>query len=318
MEPDFKKHMKSNFFLFGALVLSATSAFAQFPLVAPAFSGSGLGFTGHPDNGYGIVGYSTTGDFAPDRGHSVGGVVLNAPNYQPVFDVRAHYYIAGMQDSPFTKVGPKIATAHATTPVNLSNLATFVANNINVGYSDIRFNFGANNPAAPTTTWNLGADVQGSDWTGSMASPVEQRIYRGDPSEVGSSLYFQDTQIIVFGYSALYETVNYGATTGGGDDVISAYSDAVTATMVGGLAGDALGLAEALMADIMAGGGKVQLVFDSIQTITYVTAPELGFIHGNYAFSGTIMVVPEPASSAALLGAAALTGVVMSRRRRRA
>ncbi len=310
--------MKSTTYLLGALILSAASAFAQFPLVLPAFSGTGLGFTGHPDDGYGIVGYSTTGVAAPDRGHSVGGVVLNAPNFQPLFDVRAHYYIAGMQDSPFAKEGPKIATAHATTPFNLPNLASFVADTVGVNYSDIRFNFGANNPAQLNTTWNLGADTQGSDWTGSMASSLEQRIYRGDPAEVGSSLYFQDTPIIVFGYSPLYEKVDYGATTGGGDDTISAYSDAVTATMIDGLAGDALGLAEAFMADVAAGGGKVRLLFDTVQTITYVTDPELGYIHGNYSFSGAIMVVPEPASAAALLGAVALAGVVASRRRRRA
>lgn len=311
----FKTFMKSLPCYLGAMVVSAASVFAQFPLVTPAFSGSGLGFTGHPDEGFGIVGYSTTGAVAPDRGHSVGGVVLNAPNFQPLFDVRAHYYITGMQNSPFATSAEKVATARATTPINLPNLAAFVAETVEVSFSDIRFNFGNNSGSPLTSSWNLGADAQGVDWTGGLGSSVEERIYRADPAEASSALYFRDTPIIVFGYSPLYETINYGATTAGHDDLISAFSDPVSAMIVDGLAGNALDLANAFLADVAAGGGKVRLLFDTVQTVTYMTNPELGYIHGNYSFSGSIMVVPEPASYASLVGGGVLAGVLTRRRR---
>lgn len=310
--------------LLGLLPLFASPLLhAQLPLSVPAASPMRLGLIGTPADGFGITGYRNVFLDQPDTGHLVSGVVLNAPDPHPnpLYKLYADYYITGIDNSPFTKPSAGVAAARATTPFNLVHLPAYLGSN-SLSYGDIHFRFGQATAGDIDSSWNLGGDAIGQDWSGSLASSIEQRIYAADPGSVEASLWFAGVKIITFGYSSLYEVIDFGATGDPGDDVIRAYSDAVVPFIVAGLSDHALGVAEAFLDDVFAGGGLVRLDFDTIQPVSYSTNPEAhagkAYIHANYAFSGSISIIPEPAHIGLGAAFAALGLVAAGRRRRRA
>lgn len=252
-----------------------------------------LGFTGDPNAGYGITGYRNYQLVQFNTGHLVSGVIQNAPNppWPPQNLFYADYYITGINNSPFSKPAEGIAAARATTSYNLNYLPAYIADN-SLSYGSIRFHFGQTGRAPNLqNSWNLGADDLGVEWTGNLTSPIENRIYTANTALVETSLYYNDTKIIVFGYSPLYEIINYGGTEDPADDIIQAYSNKVTAQIVDGLGGHALGVAQAFMQDVVSGGGYVQLYFNTVQAATYTGLPETysgtQYIVANYSFEGS-------------------------------
>jgi hypothetical protein len=139
------------------------------------------------------------------------------------------------------------------------------------------------------------------NWSGNLGSSVEERIYQANPAEVFSGLFFDGTKIVDFGYSDIYEILDYGGTQLGNDDTIVAYSDPVSASKEAGLNPVNDGLADAILADIVVAGGKIQLRFDTVQSISSFS-DENGAGDGlwvnNLGFSGSLQVVPEPSEYA--------------------
>ena len=312
--------MKLPILLSTTAIITTTSAFA-FPLSLPSESATKLDFVGNPSNGYGITGYRNAFTGQPNTGHQVSDVIQNAPT-PVVFEVEtyhyyADYYITSLDNSPFTNpLGAKLGAAQATTPSFMVNLASYVANN-SLSYGDITLSYGQTG-ADIQDSWNLGADTINADWTGSLASTIENRQYTADPADVAASLSYAGTTIINFDYSNFYEIIDYGPTPGEGDDSISAYSDQATATLAGGLGGHALNVGQSIIDDINAGGGLVQLYFDTIQVASYITEDEVygatPYFHANYSFSGSLMVVPEPSAYAFVFGVLALSTTFVRRR----
>lgn len=290
---------------FGAFSLFVIPLQAQFPLELPEISTSRLNLVGNHADGFGITGYRNAVTGQPNSGHVVTGVIQNAPDTAPpphppvALDYYADYYISGRSSAPFYDAGSPAAAA-ATSATGMTHLTTYLTVNT-LSFNSVRFDFGAVGGAANLqNSWNLGADSFGNEWTGNMASPIENRIYAANSGQVETYLLFNAERIVNFGYSNLYEIINYGPTSGPGDDSIQAYSDAVSATIVPGLAGEALGVAEAFLADVAAGGGSVQLYFDTFQAAAYTDTPQFyvdtNYLAANYDFSGSIMIVPEPSA----------------------
>lgn len=253
----------------------------------------------------GVAGFFRIATGQGDSGHGLGtGVVQNSPDA-----TRAYYYLIGAEGTPHGS--NPTDTAFGASLVGLANTANyFTSNGGGVGSFSLRFGPTGNDP---TKTWNLGADTQGADWHGSAASTIEERIYQANPADVSAGLYYAGTEILTFGYSPLYMVIDYGATTGTGDDTILAFSDPVTASKKSGLSLYNSGLADALLADINAHGGQVQLNFNSIQPATredFVGGP---YLYGAFAFQGSLQVVPEPSEYALIMGGLALLGAAWRR-----
>lgn len=297
-------------------------AFSQFNFELPLDTGIGLHLLGNPaagGNDAGIVGFHRFVDGQADSGHAVQNVVLNAPTtgFPSPYNYRADYYIAALGNGP-NAANPNHPAAKATGQSGLTQLDAFMTINALV-YSDIAFFFGPKAGEDLTETWNLGADIISQDWYGDLTSSVEERIYQANPDNVVVGLAYQGMPIIEFGYSALYEILDYGPTAENDDDTIQAFSDPVAATAVDALAGDALGLATAFLADVNANGGLVQLRFDTFQPISYLVHDSFEFTSSQYLFSGSIQVVsavPEPSHYALMLGLVS-GGFLWVRRRRR-
>ena len=229
------------------------------------------------------------------------GVIQNAPSMPggPENQFYADYYITGIDNSPFAKPNGGLAAAVATTPSNMTNLMDYMSNNSSATTTSPSTSDRASAQISKTAgTWE--ATPRTAIGPAALASSVENRIYAADQAEVSTYLAYQGTKIVDFGYSPLYEIIDYGATTLTNDDSIAAYSDAVSATAADGLAGDDLAIALALIADVSENGGLVQLYFDTIQAATYTGTPEAyngtNYLVANYQFSGAIMVVPEPST----------------------
>lgn len=214
-----------------------------------------------------------------DSGHAV--ISQNAPAS------RAYYYIAGAAHASW----PADST-EAAVGTSLTGLPTTSAYLTGKGWDATGFSFRAGQAGGdPDKTWNLGGDVLNTDWFASGASTTEERIYAAAaPADVDSLLDFNGTPILSFGYSPLFMILDYG-TGPGGSDTIKAFSNPVAATKQAGLSGDLGGLADALLEDIAANGGSVQLRFDTIQAATRADYDEAGFRHGLFAFGGAIQMV---------------------------
>jgi hypothetical protein len=255
----------------------------------------------------GVAGFSSIAPGAPDYGHGLGAAaVQNSPE-----GTRAYYYLSGMERTPAGETD----TAHGTSLSGMASTAGyFLANSGSATLFTLRFGSAG---ADPARTWNLGADDNGLNWFGNPGSTLEERIYQADPSEVRASLFYQGDELLIFSYSDLYMAIDYGPTQNPNDDTIRAFSDPVAATKASGLAGFNDGLADALLADIGANGGGVQLNFHNIQPATRNDLVDDNYLYGTFAFDGALQLVPvpEPAATAALSGLG-LLGFALWRRRR--
>ncbi len=186
----------------------------------------------------------------------------------------------------------------------MANSSTYITNNT-LDASLLTLRFGAT--GGLTTGWSLSPDTNGTNYSANAGSPIENRIYTAPSANVTSGLYYNGTKLLTFGYTPLYMILDY-QTAAPTDDIIQAYSDAVGFTIEGGLGGNDLGLANALIDDFNAGGGLAQLRFDSIQAATredygnISVPPNPGeYVFGVFSFNGSVQAVPEPASATLIL-----------------
>lgn len=301
------------------LLGGVVTASAQFGFALPADSGTSLQLSGNPNlETTGIMGFHRLATAQVDSGHSIEGVILNAPStgFGSPYDYRAEYYIADYGHGPYSGNVTDPA-ARATGQQNLVNFDGAMQNE-GANYGDITFYFGPAAGQGLTATWNLGNDTLGQDWYGDLSSSVEERIYTANPAQVTVGLAYLGQPIVTFGYSDLYEIINYGATANTNDDTIQAYSDAVSVFAVAGLGVAEQALADAFLADVAAGGGAAQLRFDTFQPATYIAGPSFEWVQSTYSFGGSIQIVsavPEPETYGALLGIL-MGGFIWQRRRR--
>ena len=288
--------------LISSLTLSQSTTIAGvFSLSLPNDSGTSISLSGDLAQGYGVAGYMNEVEGNANSGHLLENVVLNAPvipDGPGSRNLTAHYYVSGREAGPFANGATDTAFASGLNGMNSTgNYVNNQALNLNL----LTFRFGPNNGQPNTSTWNLGGDQLNVDWSGNLASSVEERIYKANPADVSSGLYFDGTKILDFGYSDIYEILDYGGTQLGNDDTISAYSNPVSASKEAGLNPVNDGLADAILADIVVAGGKIQLRFDTFQPISSF-GDENGAGDGlwvnNLGFSGSLQVVPEPSEYA--------------------
>ena len=288
-------------------------------LQLPDDSGTSIALDGTVAQGFGVTGFMNEAEGQANSGHLLEGVVLNAPiipDGPGSRNLTAHYYISGRGTGPFPNGGTDAAF---TSGLNNFNSTQTYVNDQALNLSLLTFRFGPSNGQA-TSTWNLGADVNGQNWSGNIGSSVEERIYTANPADVSSGLFYNNTQVLEFGYSDVYEILDYGGTMLGNDDTIVAYSDPVNANKSNGLVGVADGLADALLADIGNGGGQVQLRFTSFQPISSFTDENGagdGLWPNNLGFAGAIQVVPEPEEYGFLFACLLLGMVLVHRDRQR-
>lgn len=275
-------------------------AVAQLSLSLPAASSVRLGFSG--DNA------GTAGGVAASAfGHAI--TAQNAPN-----GTFAYTYLLGAESAGTSLGYTDTAKASAGTTTGMGSTAAYITGN-SLSFSNLTLRFGPT--GAASGTWNLGSDVLGVNYYQNAGSPIEERIYSANANAVQAALYYAGTKIMTFGYTPMNMIINYGATTSGNDDTIQAYSAPVSFNVVSGLSGTSAGLAQALAGDFTAGGGLVQLRFDSFQTATRVDAAGTLGATGIFSFSGSIQAIPEPSTYAAWAGALALAMGVWVRRRAR-
>ncbi len=288
-------------------------------LQLPDDSGTSIALDGTVAQGYGVTGFMNEVEGLADAGHLLEAVVLNAPiipDGPGSRNLTAHYYIAGRGTGPFPNGGTDAAF---TSGLNNFNSTQTYVNDQALNLSMLTFRFGPSNGQA-TSSWNLGADVNGQNWSGNIGSSVEERVYTANPADVSSGLFYNGTQVLEFGYSDVYEILDYGGTMLGNDDTVVAYSDPVNANKSNGLNGVADGLADALLADIGNGGGQVQLRFTTFQPISSFTDENGagdGLWPNNLGFSGAIQVVPEPGEYGLLFGGLLLGAVLVRRARQK-
>lgn len=298
--------------LAGIAVASSFSLAAQV-FNFPAQSANRISFEG-TSPGEGVVAfldwpnwpnYPSTG--GSGAGHLVGpSIIKNSPQSH------ACYYSIGRESGP--ALGrPQNNTAHGLALFGLPATSAYLAQG---SVASLGYQYGPTG-ADDKKTWNLGQDQQGIDWFGNPNSSVENRIYRANPAEVAAKITYGAQAILTLGYSPIYMTIDYGATTDGGDDQIQAFTDAVTLSKVAGLPVFEDGLANALLADIGQFGGKVQMTFDTFQTATREDALEGGFVYGIFGYQGSLQAVPEPSEYAAVFGFLALAGAWVVRRNRK-
>ena len=279
----------------------STAKGGAFNLSLPNDSGTSISFDGNLAQGYGVSGYMNEAEGNADSGHLLENIVLNAPIIPDGLGSRnltAHYYISGREAGPFANAATD--TAFASGLNNMNNTGIYVNDQaLNLGL--LTFRFGPNNGQPNTSSWNLGGDQLNVDWSGNLGSSVEERIYKANPANVFSGLFFDGTKIVDFGYSDIYEILDYGGTQLGNDDSIIAYSDPVAASKEAGLNVLQNGLADAILADTIVAGGKIQLRFDTIQPISSFSDENGGgdgLWVNNLGFSGSLQVVPEPSEYA--------------------
>jgi hypothetical protein len=298
---------------------ASVPATAQFGFDLPADSGTSLQFAGDPNSATnGIMGFHWLATGQVDSGHLVEGVIQNAPvsGFPSPYRYRADYYIADYGHGPYS--GSEFdPAARSTGHQNMVNFDAAMVNN-GMNYNDISFYFGPAEGQPLTSTWNLGTDTLGVEWFGDLNSPLEERIYSANPAEVVVGLSVLGTPFITFGYSDLYEIINYGATTATNDDTIQAYSDPVLAYAADELGAIQQELADAFLADVALGGGAVQLRFDTVQPASYIAGPGMDWVVAEYSFGGSVQVVsavPEPETYAGIFSLL-IGGFVWMRRRR--
>ncbi|BBD63725.1 hypothetical protein NIES4072_26190 [Nostoc commune NIES-4072] len=262
----------------------------------PINSENRLTFSGEPFQNQGYTVFSNLNPISLDSGHQV--INLNGVGNAP-------YYVTGRQGSP------EVPPSYATRATSLNEIAGFpmfskyIKNN-GITLDNVGFAFGQKSDRDFTKTWNLGDDRLGKDWFASSDSTIEERIYKANPDDVEAFLSFDRQKIVDFGYSDIYGAINYGATTSVSDDSDVAFTDPMTVKKVIGLDPIEDALANAFLQDVVAGGGKVQLVHEEYQP------DETNFILGNgfgginLRFGASIQVVstrsvPEPSLALGLL-----------------
>lgn len=248
-----------------------------FPLAFPGATPISIGMTGTNTSAVGgVAGGSLSGHSLISQGAPPGAV--------------AYYYLEGAEATGLSTPGlvPYSATAQTTALNNMAATSQVFTDNPGLSKSLLRLRFGPT--GAQSTTWNLGADINGTNYSASAGSPIEDRIYAADPGAVEAALYYNTTKLLTFGYSAMYMIINYQPAP----DTVQAYSDGVSYAAVGGLTGTNHSLAAAIVSDFNAGGGLAQLRFDSIQNATRLDAGGVLGAYGLFSFTGTVQAVPEP------------------------
>jgi len=275
-------------------------------LTLPQLSGHRINMygdnSGSPREGLGA--FSRIAEGQADSGHYT--ISLHAPA-----GTRAYYYVAGLEHTP-DPTSPT-DTAFGTSLTGMADTTAYF--NAHGGSALLLSLRCGQSGADRTKTWNLGGDQQNLNWWGSADSTIEERKYEAIPANIESALYYNGTRLLNFGYTPFYMIIDYGPTTANNDDVISAYSDAVSATKLPGLPGYEDGLANAILGDMAANGGLAQLYFQTIQSATREDFFDAQFAYGAFAFSGSIQIVPEPAQFAPVAGLLALALVRVLRRR---
>lgn len=303
------------------LILSQLAARGgAFNLSLPNDSGTSISFDGNVAQSYGVSGYMNEAEGNADSGHLLENIVLNAPiipDGPGSRNLTAHYYISGRETGPFANGASD--TAFASGLNNMNDTGDYVNNQaLNLGL--LTFRFGANNGQPNTSSWNLGGDQLNVDWSGNLASSVEERIYKANAENVFSGLFFDGTKVVDFGYSDIYEILDYGGNQLGNDDSIIAYSDPVAASKEAGLNALLDGLADAILSDINGAGGQIQLRFDSIQAISSFDDENGGgdgLWVNNLGFSGTLQVVPEPSEYALAVAISLAVFIALRSQRKR-
>jgi hypothetical protein len=186
---------------------------------------------------------------APDAGHE--STALNA------LPGGAGYYTMGRDLSPYSTGATRSTTLQNIT--GFPNLSNYLKSN-NIPLSSIGYSYGQKNGLDFTKALNLGEDKFGQDWFASPDSPIEERIYKANPDDVEDYLLFGTTKVINLGYSDFYFAADNGATRGVNDNFNVFWSNQVPAFKAAGLDPLASGLADALLADLAATGGGIQVV----------------------------------------------------------
>ncbi|MFH7029834.1 MAG: PEP-CTERM sorting domain-containing protein [Heteroscytonema crispum UTEX LB 1556] len=292
---------------------AATFDFDQLKNISsrPIDSDNRLQLFGNPADKQGYTAFFNLDPSALDSGH--GDISLNASGNG------APYYVTGRQGSPEVPASGATRTSTVADIVGFPTLSSYLTNN-SIPLSSIGFSFSQKSDRDFTKTWNLGNDRLGEDWFASPDSPIEERIYKANPDDVETFLSFGTTKILNFGYSNIYSVLNYGSTTALADDIDSAFTDPVSATKVAGLDPLTEGLANALLQDVNAAGGKVQLVIEDndVQVPTFTTGNGFGVL--NFRLVGSLRAVrpatvPEPNSVSGLLLFGSLGGVFSLKKR---
>ena len=290
-------------------VQAASFNFDQLQIISsrPINSEDELTFFGSSSQNQGYTAFSNLDPSAPDFGHR--DISLNASGNG------ATYYVTGRQGSPEVPPSGATRTSSLTEISDFPTLSSYLTNN-RIPLDSIGFGFGQKSDRSFTQTWNLGNDHFGKDWFASSNSPIEERIYKANSDDVETFLSFGTNKIINFGYSNIYSVLNYGPTEVLADDSDLAFTDPVMATKVAGLDPVADALADTLLQDIAAGGGKVQLVIqdDEIDESNITTGNGFGVI--NFQFKGSLRAVPEPSSGLSLLVFGALSAVFYQKAKR--
>ncbi|MBW4450087.1 MAG: hypothetical protein KME38_25460 [Spirirestis rafaelensis WJT71-NPBG6] len=293
---------------------AATFDFNQLKNISsrPIDSDNRLQLFGNPADKQGYTAFFNLDPSALDSGHA--DISLNASGNG------APYYVTGRQGSPEVPASGATRTSTVADIVGFPSLSNYLTNN-SIPLSSIGFSFSRKSDRDFTKTWNLGNDRLGEDWFASPDSPIEERIYKANPDDVETFLSFGTTKILSFGYSNIYSVLNYGPTTALADDIDSAFTDPLTATKVAGLDPLAEGLANALLQDVNAAGGRVQLVIqdNDVQLPTFTTGNGFGVL--NFQLVGSLRAVrpatvPEPHSALGLLVFGTLGGVFYLKKRK--
>jgi PEP-CTERM motif len=249
-----------------------------------------LFFFGDQNQNQGYAAYSNLDRNAPDAGH------IGFRN-----DLNSRYYATGREHSPDPTGATRSASLERLT--DFPNLINYLNQN-GIPLSDIGYSFGQKDGVSVTQTLNLGADILGQDWFGRPGSPVEESIYRANPESFERYLTYQTTKIITFGYSdAFFASADDNPDSVFGNPNVF-FSNPVSPSKVSGLDGLAAGIADALLQDVVAGGGKVQeFSLDILDPEDLGVSVNQGFEIFTFSLPIEIRIVsvPEPSSTFALM-----------------
>jgi hypothetical protein len=283
----------------------------------PITSNNTLDFFGLPSENQGFTAFFSLDPNAKDRGHT--NISLNAPKGPN--DDGNPYYTTGRPGSPI----PSGATRSGSLDEGkgFTNFFNYLTDN-NISLDEVGLSYGQKSDRDFSKTWNLGEDKLGQDWFASPTSNVEERIYQANPDDVEFYLSLGDTKIVDFGYSDLYNALDYGASTALNDDFDIFFSDPVSALKVDGLNSLAAGLADAFLKDVNAVGGGVQFLAEAPNGLAPTNIgvnPDRNWLALDFPFpftlrAGQLRSVPEPSAMVGLLVLGTL-GVFLRRQQAR-
>jgi hypothetical protein len=281
----------------------------------PISSSNTLDFFGLPSENQGFTAFFNLDPNAKDRGHT--NISLNAPKGDD--DDGNPYYTTGRQGSPIPSGATRSGSLDEGT--GFTNFFNYLTDK-NIAIDEVGLSYGQKSDRDFSKTWNLGEDKLGQDWFASPTSTVEERIYQANPDDVEFYLSLGDTKIVDFGYSDLYNALDYGASTALNDDFDIFFTDPVSALKANGLNSLAAGLADAFLRDVNAVGGGVQFLAEAPNGLAprnIGVNPDRNWLVLDFPFpftlrAGKLQSVPEPSAMVGLLTLGTL-GVVLRRKK---